>query len=108
MVSLGVNSHAIMSRVSSTVISTTPKSASMLGTTTITTFLCWLLQRRATRFILLYLREELLQCARLQHFSAAIMRYPNLILANPVRNSGVNLTRAPDHVLVCRHFVSPI
>ncbi len=106
MVSLGVNTYAIMSRVLSTVISTTSKSASTLGATTITAFLCWLSQRRATRFILLYPREELLQCARLQHFLAAIMRYPNLILANPVRNSGVNLARAPDHVLARRYFVS--
>ncbi|KAF8313761.1 hypothetical protein F5887DRAFT_1044500, partial [Amanita rubescens] len=105
---LGVKSWAIMSRVSSTVISTSSKSASRLGTTTITAFLSWPLQRKATQFILLYPREELLQCARLQHFSAAIVRYPNLILTNLVRNSGVNLARTPDHVLAHGHFVSPV
>jgi hypothetical protein len=107
---LGANSHAIMCRVSFTVtmISTTSKSASTLEVTTITAFLCWPSQRRATRFILLYPREELLQCAKLQHPSATIMRYPNLILTNPVRNSGVDLACAPNHVLACRHFMSPV
>ena len=105
---LGVNTFAIISRVLFTVISTTSKLASTLEATTIAAFLCWPLHRWATGFILLYPREELLQCAKLQHSSTTIMRYPNLILANPVRNSGVDLARAPDHVLACRHFVSPV
>ena len=80
----------IVSRVSSTVTSTTSKSAPMLGTTTIGPSYscagCCSGGQLDSRFILLYPREELLQCARLQHFSAAI-----IILAHPVRNSDVNL-----------------